>query len=140
MRMKTHFMAGAVAVGLLTLATSGVTVAQSLPDEAETVAYILERCDGRPDAVEISGDIFTVRSTEGAVTIQTFDIRAFDFALSTVQDDGRIALVCPDMSCRGAHFQNAHSLMCDQPDRVLNALRHLQTLRGGPIEQDDPFA
>ncbi len=135
--------------------------AQSGPSEADTIAYIDERCSGGPlnNTFDIDGDIVSfATSYRSQVWSTRFNLRALNLApgasnLSESMDEGRthVNLACltniSEVTCGSHTYPDgrtvrfaAYALTCEEGDRVLNALRHLQTLRGGPMSGGDPFA
>lgn len=130
--------------------------AQSGPSALETLAYIKERCDGEDSggnyvSYSFHGDFIhrTTSYSEGT-SVRRMNIRALDLEASRIEGrlvtlpcrQGILRATCGTTTDRlGREYSDqSYILTCRDADRVLNALRHFQTLRGGPMEGDDPFA
>ena len=158
------------------LAISGLsasTSAQAAPSREETVAYILQQCEGTQledfavVKVSISGkwlhysgddiikplskrEYFTLRRNKVDLSVVTIELakgttghayikfscnyNCVTITLDHVDEEGRHIQL--DWLPYGDSPSTHTNLYCRQPERVVNALKHLQSL----LPDDDPFA
>lgn len=124
------------------------------PGVEETVAYISERCVGAPPgdswyritlSFSAESDFTVIESFDnGSVYNNFIPLRFVNF--TALQGEPYVTVTCPETFLIGqcpilrGHNHRLYEFFCRERDKVVNALRHLQTLRGGPASASDPFA
>lgn len=125
------------------------------PGIDETVAYIRERCDGvsAPGSgwlrygwsLGTNADfVVSENIDDGRVFVNVISIRHVTF--SSNPTSSFVMVSCPQTimidECplvRGRNYRD-FEFFCREGKKVVNALKHLQLLLGGPAPTSDPFA
>lgn len=153
LHMRRLVLSGLLLAGAV-FATPVAAQTAGSPGIAETMAYIRERCVGAPPGdnwyrISVSFDanadlIVTETFDNGNVYNNFIPVRFVTFWTDDAYP--RVNVSCPETfligQCPVLRGRNArqHEFFCREREKVVNALRHLQTLRGGPAPASDPFA
>lgn len=145
--------------GAMLAASAASAQTPDLPGLDQTVAYIQERCDGASFSAPGLGQLryswsldrstSTMKYTEYwdggsanvSVPIRFVTFRQAEGSAQIVADCPESTLItnCPFNAGGRGHYRYA-TFYCRERDKAVNALRHLQTLMGGPAPASDPFA